>query len=364
MKKFFSIICILLVSCFLFAGCGVSGSNTLESVKFTRHVFYVDEGCPTSISYNVYPSTANNFGQASISTSTQVIGTLVDGVLTADSKFKDAVFTVNAGGKTDSCYVVKKRYPDLINLSHANATGGTLVICNNGTTALKLDGRFSKKWVIDEEQGTISLKDIENVSEQTSRIDQNIFNIKLVSSDPSVVEVVDSSKLQIKGISSGEATITAYLVDDSGREKNSPAGALLHSELNVEVIEQANEIMVCKQDSTFVEGGLSGGSNTITKTNPLLIYEFLNDKNENFITNELALGLLEVNILTSKDFVVETSITTKLGMKCVLISVGIKGDSAETEIAANYLDKLLISCSNVLCGNGVGLNRIIALATA
>ena len=80
MKKFFSIVCVLLLSAVLFAGCGVAGSNTLVDIKFTQQVFYVDEDCPTKLTYNIYPSTASNFGQARISTSTQTFGELIDGV--------------------------------------------------------------------------------------------------------------------------------------------------------------------------------------------------------------------------------------------------------------------------------------------
>ena len=253
-----------------------------------------------------------------------------------------------------SCFVVKKKYPKEIYLGHANSTSGELLICKDGTTSLKLDGKFEQQWVINETSSAVELKDITDESEQKMRIDQTIFNVLLVSSDPSIVEVVNSSKLQIKGKSTGTATITAYLVDDSGNVK-SPAS--INSQISVSVIEPAQEIMVCNSSFNFIENALNGNQ-TIGNNGSIVLYAFLKDKNDNFIINGMALNLLDVKLLTDKGLIVSTSLETQLGISCVKITIANQtGHSVSTEI----VDKLLISCGNVLCGDGVGLNKIISL---
>ena len=350
MKKVFSIICVLLVSCLLFAGCGVAGSNTLVDIKFTQQIFYIDEDCPTKLNYNIYPSTASNFGQARISTSTQTFGELIDGVITADEKFGSVTVNVQAGGLTDSCFVVRKEYPTQIYLGHNNASAHSMVLCTGSTTSLKLDGKFEKEWVISDDGKSVELKSVN----KTVRINQDIFNIKLVSSDPSVVQVVDSNNMQIRGVSSGTATITACLVDDAGREKTLLTSST--SQLTINVINSASKIMV--HNGTKFETDNSFNDTSVAAGGEKNYYAFLQDENGEFITNDTALSLINIGIITEKGFDISTTLDEFLGVRCVKITLS---NSTTSAISLTISDKLLLSADSILIGNGNGLNKIISL---
>lgn len=351
MKKFFSIICVLLLSAVLFAGCGVAGSNTLVAIKFTQQVFYVDEDCPTKLTYNVYPSTASNFGQARISTSTQTFGELINGVITADEKFGSVTVNVQAGGLTDSCFVVRKEYPTQIYLGHNNANNGNMVLCTGGTTSLKLDGKFENEWVVAEDGKSIELQNVN----KTEKINQEIFNVKLTSSDPSVVQVVDSSKMQIRGVGSGTATITACLVDDGGNEKHLITSST--SALTINVFNSASTILV--HNGIKFEENNKFASTTIAANSHEDFYAFLQDANGEFITNDAALKLLNVSILTAKTLSVSTQCDTMLGVRCLKITL--TNTSTTDSLTTNISDKLVFSADSILASTSTGLNKIVAL---
>ncbi|MBQ7579663.1 MAG: hypothetical protein IJT25_03945 [Clostridia bacterium] len=356
MKKFFSIICVLIISCVLFVGCGVSGSNALVSIKFTQPVFYVDENCPTELSYNIYPSTASNFGKATISTSSQVFGKLVDGVITTDNKFTDPITaTIQAGAFTDSCFVVNKSlaYPTSITLEHPNLDSNTIALSAGSSTTLQLNGNFSKEWKISEDGKSVSLANVD--SSKKVAVNQEIFNIKLISSDPSIVEIVDSQKLQVRGVSSGVATITAYLVDDCGNEKNP---AYLKSTINVEVFNLANQLDVYFNNSAIENSIPSSASRTLNTNDAFVFNVYVKDAENQYITSDRALKLVNCLVLGNEGLTVLKSLETKLDIRCVKIEIK---NTSSSSITTTISDKLLISCDGVLSRDTLSVNRIIAL---
>ena len=355
MKKFLSVFSIMLICCFCFVGCGVSGNSSIISISFDKQIFYVDEGCATKLDYKVFPSTANNFDITYAQTN-QDFYELKDGVLTARQDFNSVQITVQAGDRSDSCYVVKKVYPVASYLSHASINGAenegnnTIVLSSNASTNLIMYGKFDREFSI-EQNKFVSINNPQFVP-----INAEIFNFEMVSSDPTVVEIVDSKTLQIKATGkTGKATITVYLVDDNGLRKT---GNATQAQIDVEVVNPVSQIKVL-YGGKFITGrtGNSWTYGESQQSNTQVISVFLVDNKGNFIENETALNALTMTVLSDEEgkLKVETPVVTSVGgVKCVNFEVSLMFGSTTVR------DKLLVTCNYLL---GQEQNQITFLIT-
>ena len=177
----------------VFVACNGEGATETLSVRFCDDVYEVECNVPTKIDYQIYPSTATNnrivftFAMADSDYAFdqgKQLFTLKNSAITEDI---EATITVN-NTFTDTCVIRQKVYPNLIAFNRDTDT------LNSGAVyGLQLKGYF---------------EGIEKV------VNPNLFNIEIVSSDPSVLRVeglnvVSTGKL-------GTARISAKIIDANG----------------------------------------------------------------------------------------------------------------------------------------------------
>lgn len=205
MKKIISLVVMFMCSLLVFAGCGYEGGTQAKGVAFTSSVYYVDENVPFQLDYRVFPATANtnnlyvvfeshdtvNYGKYTLDSSSGVI-TVTDAGVGSD-KFKPMEVAVVCGNYSDICTVVLKDYPESVRFESQNIdlVAGTL-------TELSVLGEFASG---------------------EDRIDPSFYNIKIESSNPSVVSVEDWSNFLIKSTGkSGSATITCTFYNSDNKK--------------------------------------------------------------------------------------------------------------------------------------------------
>ena len=197
MKKILSLLSVCIVSLLLFTGCGIEGGTQPSGIEFVRDVFYVDYNVSTFLDYKVYPSTADN---EYVSFELEADYTLEDSfefrngsIKVTDSNFTSIIVKAKLNSLEDSCEVKLKEYPTSVDLGDAEGT------INAGLVKyLDFKGQF--------ESGIRSCEAGE-------------FNYKITSNNPSVIEVVDESKLSIRSTGrSGEATISVKIYNSVGQE--------------------------------------------------------------------------------------------------------------------------------------------------
>lgn len=207
MKKIVSIFVITIFSLFIFAGCGIEGSETIAGIEFIRDVFYVDYNVETNLEYKVYPSTADNFYVTfDIAADLDLSGLFVchEGkIIIDDEKFpvydpdstspNSISVKVRASGVEDTCEVRLREYPEAIGFDKEED------VLNCGTVYdLQLKGIFKK--------GVRYC----NIGE---------FNYKITSSDPSVIKVVSEDNLKVQSTGRrGFSTITVEICNAKGQK--------------------------------------------------------------------------------------------------------------------------------------------------
>lgn len=177
MKKFFSILCVCLLSVFAFAGCEAKGSSDVAGFKFVQDVFYVDLGVETSLDYKIFPNSAGtyyvSYSLVDVDTSQDTYYQFSEGkVKVIDSRFEEITVRGSVNTETDECKIRLKEYPDEVAFASSQ-----LELEANAVSVLNVIGTF--------DAGDRSLKNGE-------------FVYKITSSDPSVIEVVDAQALTIK----------------------------------------------------------------------------------------------------------------------------------------------------------------------
>lgn len=357
MKKFFSVFALLFVCCFCLVGCGVSGNTSIAAINFSRQIFYVDENCTKNLDYKVFPSTANNF-DILYSQSHQDFYTLIGGNFTAQEGFNSVQITVQAGDITDSCYVVRKIYPTSTYLTHPSLNGQgisnpNIVLSAGSSTNLQMFGEFNSYF-------NTQTNRIEQYSTPSTQIVSNeIFNFDLESSDPTVVEVVDSETMQIKATGkTGTATITAYLVDDNGFRKT---GSNMRASIDVSVVNPVSSIKVLYGDK-FVENS-TGSALTFgsENTNSVTISLFLIDNQNNFIENEVALRNISVSTLGNNKLTISNaSVSSVGGVRCLQFTLGLQNMNSGDQ--TTIYDKILITCNYLQDENFNQVTHLLTLS--
>lgn len=216
MKKNSVLLAILMIfSLFLLSACGVSGSRQVVGVSFSssRFVeyenqqvkcFLLDEGENFKLPYSIYPNTATAEANIVFSNNAAEINATA---ATTFSFSENGVITINNGNSypsegllvtiivngdyTDKCLIKKVNFPDANLKDSESAT-----INQNGLHVFSV------------------------VDNENNKIDNAIYNFKLISSDVSVIQVANDNALAVKSTGKrGYAKITVSFVTDGGKTK-------------------------------------------------------------------------------------------------------------------------------------------------
>ncbi len=248
MKKFFSVIGLCLCSLFVFASCGVEGSNAVSGIKFVNKVFYVDKGVRTFLDYKIYPSTAQSYN---------VTYNVSDGIDDADTYvFSNGYFTIrdninsqayspiritiSLNDFSDTCEVRLREYPTSVGFFNKDGTTKASDIVYGGATyVLGLSGEF--------------LSGRRNVN-------NNEFTYKITSSDPSIIEVKDEQGLTVQ--STGRRGSSEVKVEVCNSEGTTQTG--LSATIRLNVVSSVNDVFATFgnsviRDKNKLNLSLSGG---------------------------------------------------------------------------------------------------------
>lgn len=377
MKKFFWVLCLCFCCVFMLSGCGVSGGSSIIAIRFERQIYYVDENCDTKIDYKVYPSTADNFATTFQSSSEDYFTLNGDGIINVENFFSSVKLTVQAGNKTDECYVVKKIYPSSVYLTHPclenkkpNSTD-SLVLTKGASTAVTMFGEFGARF--NQESGKTEV--ISNADERLQIVDENIFKFEVVSSDPSIVNVPDPSKLQIaSGSRTGDCVVSVFLVDDNGQRKQG-AGGDIYASINVSVIEPVAKMRIFYKIGDghlreITDANFSTITNTGTSAVKVDFYIMLVDENGGVIESESALNSIIATAFPDKDFKpIENRPTETISCddapKCYNddgnVKFGVKVCKASFYLYSSSKDRLVFSCKFVQGENQKQISSLIYL---
>ena len=382
MKKFFGVLCLCFCCVLMLSGCGVAGGSSIVAIRFERQIYYVDENCDTKIDYKVYPSTADNFATTFQSSSEDYFTLNGEGIINVENFFSSVKLTVQAGNKTDECYVVKKIYPSSVYLTHPcldnNAPSSTdsLVLTKGASTVVTMFGEFGARF----NQETGKTEVISNADERLQIVDENIFKFEIISSDPSIVNVPDPSKLQISsGSRAGDCVVTVFLVDDNGQRKQGASGDICAS-INVSVIEPVAKMRIFyKTQGTSLEelviddetpyfslklaSNMNGGNAVRVE-----FYIMLVDENGGVIENESALNSIVATVFPDNDYVPQPNAPTEtISCKDAPKSFsgggmfGVKVCRATFDLYSSSKDRLVFSCKFVQGENQKQISSLIYL---
>lgn len=252
MKKIFSLLAICLVSLLAFSGCGITGSKSVTGIEFVRDVFYVDYNVPTFLDYKVYPSTVS---KDDLYVSLNIDGdstlerfyNLHNGELTItkiqtqnsdiDDGFDyDDVLTVNArlNNYETSCQIRLKEYPTSVEFHKESDQ------INSGLVyPLELNGQF-----------------VDGIRECLP----GEFNYQVISSNPSVIEVVSQENLLVRSTGRrGQATISLKVFNTIGEEQID-----LNDTITLTVIEAIDEAYAVFGNKFILTDGLEKELNVST----------------------------------------------------------------------------------------------------
>lgn len=196
LKNIFAVAIISFISLFAFAGCGTEGASAVKAIFFVKDIYYVDLNVETFLDYKVYPATSSGY-EATFSLDNDYIDDsryfkFSNGsVLVTGEKFSGIVVHVNINDIKDSCEVKLREYPSQIEFEQSTQT-----LVGGGVKTLELKGKFKSG--------------IRNCG-------QGEFNYKIKSSNPSVIEIVDSENLVIASTGKGGSSdVTVEILNAKG----------------------------------------------------------------------------------------------------------------------------------------------------
>lgn len=212
-KLFILVLLVLFPASFVLTACGATSTNEARGVHFVSSdydsttgyaVFEVDKGVPTKLDYKVNPSSWSGYvvtyTTPEDTAENKVRYTLIDGVITvSDSDFEQIQVKIHINGKTDTCYVRLKVYPDRI------FTEQTSVNINaSGVYTIGVIGEFSSS---------------DNTKVQRA-LSENEYNFNVESSDSTIIEVFDVTRLTVYSIrrNSGTSKVTVTLCNTKGEK--------------------------------------------------------------------------------------------------------------------------------------------------
>lgn len=215
LAKFFMAIFVCFMGLLTFTGCDVEGSSTMQAIYFVKDVYYVDYDVETYLDYKVYPSTASDYIvsfalDTDYTDLTQYFYFNNGNIRIHNRKFGNSSIKVNIKSNEfeDSCEVRLREYPSSISFESSSQT-----IPAGGLKTLEVDGIF----------------------ETESRFcAEDEFNYKITSSNPSVIEVIDSDRLLVASTGRmGESDITVEILNGKGQDLSLKAKTTIKCENNI-----------------------------------------------------------------------------------------------------------------------------------
>lgn len=200
MKKLALILITCLISLFTFTACNVVGSEEVTGVAFMHEIYYVDLGVKTKLDYEVFPKSAKGYivdftsKNIHVGAESEYYRYEKDGsILIKDERFSEITFEpiISINNFTDDCEIRLREYPESVKFDKSviNIWGGTAI-------TLELDGLF---------------KDGERACKNGE------FNYKVISTNPSVVEIVDANSLLVKSTGRrGSSDIEVSILNSKG----------------------------------------------------------------------------------------------------------------------------------------------------
>lgn len=213
LKSIVASIAVCILSLFVFAGCGTEGSSTVQAILFVKDVYYVDYNVETFLDYKVYPATSSSYAVAfslgsDYITESQYFKFEKGLVKVLDRRFTSIVVNVKINELQDTCEVRLREYPSEIAFVNSSEK-----IYENGVKTLEIAGIFS---------------------DGKRNCYQDEFNYKITSSNPSVVEVLDSQNLLVASTGkSGESDITVEILNSAGESQDLVATTKIVCENNI-----------------------------------------------------------------------------------------------------------------------------------
>lgn len=213
LKSLIMSICVCILSLFVFAGCGTEGSSTVQAILFVKDVYYVDYNVETFLDYKVYPATSSSYAVAfslgsDYITESQYFKFEKGSVKVLDKRFTSIIVNVRINELQDSCEVKLREYPSEIAFLNSSEK-----LYEDGVKTLQVAGVFKSG---------------------TRNCYQDEFNYKITSSNPSVVEVMDSQNLLIASTGkSGESDITVEILNSAGESQGLSATTKIVCENNI-----------------------------------------------------------------------------------------------------------------------------------
>ena len=212
-RKFVAVLMLMcLISLSIFTGCGLEGSPAATGIKFTNAVYdeteqanviYVDVNVDTFLEYKVYPSSAKNYvvyWDRTKDSSENKYNFQNGHIRVKDASFTKMEVTVRLNEYSDSAFVKLREYPSKIFYKEESENIVQETIFAGTYKEIQLSGSFN-------DFGNRNLKNGE-------------YQYAVTSSDPSVVEVVDSVNMLLKSTGrKGQSDITVKILDSAGQEK-------------------------------------------------------------------------------------------------------------------------------------------------
>ena len=216
---------LLLVVCMPFAlvltGCGATPSNEIKGIKFVSPtyddetgfaVFEVDVNVATFLTYKLNPSSGAGYAitYAIKECPAQNLSrfTLRDGIINVGStEFEDIKIDIFANGKSDTCIVRLKKYPNSVFVYDVDGVSETrnLEVSVNalGTYSISPYGRFL------DPNGRSYIKPILEYD----------YTFRVETSDPTIIDVPKSNRLKINAVTPKplSATVTVSLLNTAGQ---------------------------------------------------------------------------------------------------------------------------------------------------
>lgn len=200
MKKILStILCISIFCLLILTGCGVEGSTIPRGIKFTKDIYYVDLNVDSYIDYKIYPSTVPS-AEVSYSIDDDYTEaryyTFKNGWINVNNvSFSGLKIFVSLNDLTDSADVKLRKYPSSVSFDSE-----TQDVFAGSYLSLRLKGVFD---------------------DGTRYCENSEYIYSVTSSNSSVVEVVDESRLLVKSTGRrGKSEITVKMLNSAGKEVN------------------------------------------------------------------------------------------------------------------------------------------------
>lgn len=209
----FSLAIVLIASLFVFTGCGTEGAGTVKAILFVKDVYYVDFNVDTFLEYKVYPATSANYAVtfslgSDYIEEAQYFKFQKGNVRVSDKRFTSIIVNVKVNDLQDSCEVRLREYPTEISFEKSSE-----ILFEGGVKTLEIDGIFSSG---------------------LRKCYQDEFNYKITSSNPSVIEVLDSANLLVASTGkSGSSDITVEILNSVGESQDLVATTKIICENNI-----------------------------------------------------------------------------------------------------------------------------------